>query len=932
MSYQSGPPTAWTRPKSVDPAVVLGEAIEQHLWSPRLQRLLRTLPGGSVLLKRYPLATRRPGIALRAVWTEGLASQFRARAAALSPAFLEALDQAGWQVPEGDARGDTSAELVPPVLMPHHRRLAAEVRKRLREPGGAPVVLVSPPGGGASEVAALVVEDPRTHEAFTGGVWVAHGLGPGGLLDLFRDIGAERNLPRLARAADLHVALAQFRQHFQRGGTLLVIVDVDDYRAVRRLWGGLGPGHRVLLTSPVAVPDQVPAHRLRVEPPTQAQTEALFGLWAGAGAQSAAARTLARAVAGRRGLAIRSARLVGGPRPTLSPSELLATFADAAQRGDAAEIEEAAIDAGLQGASPILTETMLAVGVLPPAPAVLPDDLLCSVVGAERWGMVRNQLGEAGLVECVGTGRWRVPKLVSRVVRRRGAQVPQLAASARRAALHWARRRLRDAADGWTTEGALSLRARELRADRLSIIGIIGRDPLGVLDPTDIPFGLVAWLLPHAQVRTLIARSSKLAGHPWRGAAWRWLADDLVHAQRRKDAARLLSAVIREAHRTGDVPETIDATIRLSRVQYDRGNLVDARELLASAVREAERIEDHRREAEACLALGDLLETTGQREAAVQALWRAVALFRDEGAHAQAAEATGRLGLLARQAGQLDVAAERFRMQAALADAAQDRDGVSVAERRLGRLALDAGDAERAVYWLERALRAWDQDGADTDGVCRLLATLAEAQMATGQVEAALSTARRRIDESRKRGDLSEETEAVAELAMLLARTGARDEALALVSAALRRDRAFGDKRGEAQHLLAAGVAHGPRRVPSQAVVCFEAARSVAEEVGWREGVARALEGIAIAEATLGQLGPALRDGRAALAIYQRHGDPTATARWQVLFGGVLIAAGSAPEGRRLMSSGAQALAQLGWSQAQIATLVDGGAALSLGA
>mgnify|MGYP000306318247 CR=1 FL=1 len=932
MSFPSGPTSAWTRPKSADPAVVLGQALVRYLSGPRLMRLLQTLPGGAVVVRRHPLALRDPGAALQAVWTEGLASQFRARAAAVSPALLEALDQAGWQIPGRDPFGDTSEGIGPAPFAPSLRKVATEVRKRLRERGGPPIVVVGPKGGGCSSVAALVVEDPRVREAFPGGVFVSRGVGPGGLLDILRDAGARLAHTPLARAADLDFALAQFRNLFQRKPVLVVVDDVHDYRAVRRLWGGLGAPHKVLLTSENVLPSEVPAHRLRVAPLPGDRAEELLQLWAGRPAQTAAGRSLAHAVSGRPGLVVRCAKLIGGPRPWLTPADLLGALTAVAQRGDPLELDEAAVDTGLRTAPPVLTETMLAVGVLPPSPAVLPDDLLCTVVGAERWGAVRNRLGEAGLIECVGTGRWRIPRTVSRVVRRRGAHVPQLAASARRAAIRWARRRLREAADGWSADGALTLAQRELRADRHALIGIIGRDPLGTIDPKGLPFGLIAWVLPHGQVRTLIARSSKLAGHPWRGAAWRWLADDLLKSNRRKDAARLLSAVIREAGRTGDLPETIDATLRLARVQFERGNLVDSRELLETAVRDSERIHDRKREAEACLHLGELLDITGESDGAVDALWRAVALFRDGGEHAKAAEATGRLGMLAQSAGQLEVAEERFRMQAALADAAHDRAGVSVAERRLGRLALDAGDPDKAVYWLGRALEAREAHGAAPAGIGALLASYAEALMATGQLEAALATGRQRIDEARKAGDLTEETEAVAELSRMLAATGARAEALDLLSSAIRRDRAFGDRRGEAQHLLAAGDAHGARRTPTHAVVCFEAARLVAEDVGWREGVARALEGVATAEATLGQLGPALRDGRGALAIYQRLGDPMAIARWQVLFGGVLIAAGSAREGRRLMSGGAKALAKLGWSEQQIATLVDGGAALSLGA
>ena len=256
------------------------------------------------------------------------------------------------------------------------------------------------------------------------------------------------------------------------------------------------------------------------------------------------------------------------------------------------------------------------------------------------------------------------------------------------------------------------------------------------------------------------------------------------------------------------------------------------------------------------------------------------------------------------------------------------------AELRLGKLSLATGDPAGAVHWLERALASWDDkgagDGPETLG--GLLEALAEACFVTDAPEQGLAYGRRRVEEARQRGDRVEEGAAIGDLARLLASSGARQDALELLSSALQRDRSIGDKRSEAHHLLSAGAAHGARREPSRAVVCYEAARVVAEEVGWRAGVAQALEGITTAEAALGQLGPALRDARAALAIHQRLGEQVALARWQVLYGGLLIASGAAQEGRGMMSAGAKSLARLGWTPDQIAGLVDGGAAFSLGA
>ena len=911
---------------------MLGEALGDHLPPIRMVRLIRTLPGGAVILRRYPDARNDPGVALQAIWREGLASQFRARAAALSVPLLTALDNAGWVIPGDDPYGDTSADLTPPVFVPTLRTVTQTIRHGLEEVGGPPVVLCGPDHAVRSAITALVVEDPRVHLAFPGGVFVSQMTDSSDLLDVLRDIGAAIDHARLARAADVEPALHLFRTHFRQKRMLLVLDGVSDIRWIRRLWGGLGPSHRLLVTSDQPVPAEVPVQRIRV--PTQSPEEAWeqLLLWAGPVAQTNAGRSLAHALATRPGLVVRCARLLGGRAPWLSPAELLAAMASVSQHSVQEELEDAALSIGLQTAPPVLAETMLALSVLPHAPATLPDDLMGTIVGAERWDAVRDHLATAGLVTCLGTGRWQIPLAVSRVIRRRSAQVPQLAASARRAAVHWARRRLTECAKDWTGDGVLSLRMRELRADRRALVGLIGRDPLGALNATEVPFGLVAWLLPHDQVRTLIARSSKLAGHPWRGSAWRWLAADLLRTNRRQDAARLLSAVVEDARRIGALAEQLDASLRLARVQHERGNVVDARALLEAAVRDAGDAGDTIREASACLALGELLDVSGDAGGAVQAHWRAVALFRDSGRPSMAAEATGRLGQLAQRSGNLEVAEERFRMQAALADAAHDRRGVTTAESRLGCLAWAAGDPETAVRWLGRALKGWEEGHAGNDPIQVVFATFTEALLATGQTEAALATCRRRIDEARTSGDLTDETAAVGAMARILASMGARSDALRLLSDALQRDRALGDRRGEALHLLEAGRIHDPRRAPRRAVVCFEAARHVAEEVGWRAGLARALEGVATAEVVLNQLPQAVRNGRGALEIYRRLGDPHSIARWEVQFGGILVAGGHPNEGHRLISTGARALADLGWAQERITKLVTGSTARSIGA
>ena len=925
---------SWGRAASVDPAVVLGDALARHLTPLRLQLVVASLPGGSQLARRHPQALTDPGQTLQAVWSEGLAAPFCKRMECLSVEAAEALELAGWTVSPADPLHGLSDEVSAPALDPALRRLSASVRAQLAASEAGTVVVQGPSGSGCSAVAGLVAEDPRIHAAYPGGVLVGM-MGPNDdLLDILRDWGAARNHWRLARAEDLSAAISQLRVMLSGQRALLVLDDVGDIQAVKAVWAGLGEPHQVLLTTHTPVPAGLAVHRISLSRLSSKTSERLLAAWAGAAASTRAGGTLLRTVAGRPSLVVRAGRLIGGSRPWLSPGQLLTAVTTASRDGTVSDLEEAIIDAGIRTAPAGFAETLYGMCVLPAAPASLPVDLLSTVLGAGRWEAHRIALADVGFLERVGPGRWRIPKVVLRVARRHAARIPQLMRESLRRARSWTRRRLVEAGLRWRDAGPLGTLARELRIDRRVLVALLGRDPAGLPDAERVPFALVSWLMSRESVQALASRGGELRMHPWHGATRRWLVAELLRNNRRQDASRLLSTIIQESRQAKDIAGQVDAAIQLARLHQERGRPAPARALLEDAVTLAEQARDRRREAEGCLALGELLDAASEDRAAVQVLWRSVALFRDGGEHARAAHATGRLGDLAQRAGQFDVAAERFRMQAALADAARDQDGVASAELRLGRLSLATGDPAGAVHWLERALASWDERGAG-DGpkaLGSLLGALAEASFATGEPEQGLVYGKRRVEEARQCGDRGEEGAAIGELACLLASTGARTEALALLSSALYRDRSIGDKRSEAHHLLSAGAAHGPRREPSRALVCFEAARLVAEEVGWRAGVAQALEGVATAEAALSQGALALRDARAALAIHRRLGEPVALARWQVLYGGLLIASGATQEGRQMMSGGANSLARLGWTPDQIAELVDGGASFSLGA
>jgi len=918
----------------VDPSVVLGDALARHLTPFRLQLIVASLPGGTQLARRHPQVLSDPGSALQAAWSEGLAAPFRKRMEAISTELVEALDLAGWNVPRGDLLEGITDEVTAPALDPSLRRFAAGVRKRLAERGGRTVVVQGPAGSGCSAVAGLIAEDPRVHEAFPGGVLVGLMTQDEDLIDILRDWGAARGHWRLARASDLDGAIAQLRVMLGGRRSLLVLDDVGEVKPLQSLWGGLGDPHRIVMTTHTPVPKGLAVQRLSLARMSSKAAERLLLAWAGPSARTSAGRSLVQAVGGRPSLLVRAGRLIGGQRGWLSAGQLLGAVTTAVRSGTLIELDEAIVDAGIRSAPPGLAETLYGMCVLPAAPTALPVDLLSTVLGASRWESHRIALSDVGLLERAGEGRWRIPAVVLRVARRHAAHIPQLMRESMRRARSWTRRRLVEVAGQWRETGKLGMLAQELRVDRRVTVALLGRDPASLPDADRVPFSLVSWLLPHRGVQAIVGRSRELRGHPWHSPARRWLVDELLRQSRRRDAGRLLSAIIQESRQARDIAAQVDASLRLARLHHERGGLVPARTLLEESVALAEGVRDRRREAEACLALGELLDTSGEERSAVQVLWRAVALFRDGGEHARAAHATGRLGELAQRAGQVDVAAERYRMQAALADAARDPDGVARAELRLGKLALATGDAAGAIHWLERALASWDErgagDGPETIG--GLLGALAEACFVLEVPEQGLGYGRRRVENARQRGDRVEEGAAIGDLARLLASSGAREDALELLSSALRRDRSMGDRRSEAHHLLSAGAAHGARREPSRAVVCYEAARVVAEEVGWRFGVAQALEGVTTAEAALGQLGPALRDARAALAIHQRLGERVALSRWQVLYGGLLIASGSAKEGRAMMSMGAKSLARVGWTPDQIAGLVDGGAAFSLGA
>lgn len=921
-------PQPWSGNNISDPAAFLGDTLAAHLPLDRLVQLVLALPGGGSILKQHPEAARSHGDALDAIWNAGLAAHFRNRVASLTPALVRALDIAGWT--SDPLPGIRTVHLVPPALDPGLRRLVASVRTWLATTEETPIVISGPVGAGCSSVCALVAEDPRISAAFGGGILVADGRVP--LLDTLRDWGTVLDLPELARVSSVSLGLARIRALASGRPGLLVLDGVDQLEVLETLRAHLGPTYRVVASTHIKVPDDAAFRVLRLTSVSAKASEHLVLGWGGRGARNVSGRSLASALRGHPALLVRAGRLVSPSLGWMTTTELLADMGHALRDSDFVEIEEAMVSSCARRAPSDVHDALIALSILPAAPISAPDDLFGSLVGRRRWAAVRDGMVQAGLVEPAGELRWQIPEVVRRVARRIAASVPGLIERSRSVALGWAVRRVAEAGPTWRDVGPIGTLAAELRVDRRLLAKLLGPDLVGVLSGLPVPFGFVAWWLPEAQVQRLAQQVVAAPTGPWTLAARQWGVDSLVREGRRSDAARVLSAVIKDARARGDIATGIDAVLQLADLHSARGLLAQGRGLLEDAIRLSARVGDHHREGRANLALGLLLDQSNEAALASETLWRAVALFRDAADPARASEATGHLGRLAQQAGQLDVAAERFRMQAALADAAQNHAGVARAETSLARLALLRGEAQDAVTWFRKVVARWDRAGVGVspEALGSLLHGYADACFAAGLVSEGLAAAERRVQECRFQGQATDEAEALADLACRLGEIGNRAEALALLSRALARDRMLGSRRAEAQHLLAAAQIHGYQRLPGPALVCFEAARVVAEDVGWREGVAKALEGVARGEVLLGQWGPALRDAQAALTLYRRLGDTEAEARWQVMFGGILLGAGLSERGRTEMGEGARRLAALGWSADRIRGLLDGGTAVSM--
>lgn len=776
--------------------------------------------------------------------------------------------------------------------------------------------------GGA--VLALVVEDPRVQNAFSGGVFVVRRPGRASLAPLLRDLGTAAGHAGLASAPDFEAALAQLRVAVAGRRSLVVVEGATDVVFLRPLWRALGADHRVLISTDNTVPDSLPAVRLGAPARMRGvDAEAVFLGFGGEAARSVTGRAVAQAVRRDRRLVAYAGRLVGSG--FVAPADLLSTIGQlpGGELGLDAELSEGLIDTGLRGTPPSLRDAVVKLSALPALPASLPESVLRRVVGTDTWRHLRDPLVAVGWLTPAGMRRYALDPLVMRVARRYAVSTPERIRAARSVLRDWAVERV-VAIDGPV----------RLWPDRRAVETALAVDPVGTLGAAGVSFDRAVQVLGDRTVRAVAARAGELRGHPWEGPVRGWLVDQLVREGRRRDARRLLRATYQDAVQQGDVDGEIASLLRLDRLRADRGRLVPARESLETALHRAAATGRREAEAAACVALAEVLDLGGETKAAVAALWRAGALFEALGQVKPRVDTLLRLGQAAPELGQLGAARMRCEEALALAESASDVDSQAEASAQLGAVALHSHDAATARKWLRRALSWWDDHGAAAQPrhLLRVLAGLARASEQLGHTDDALAFARRRIEDGSLLGDWVEESQAIADLARQLAASGARRDAMKLVTSALARARALGDKRGEATQLLAAGAVHGPRVDPPRAVVCFEAARIVAEDIGWRSGLAQALDGICSAEAAMGQLGAALRDGRAALEIYRGLGDPAALARAQLLMGGLLIATGADDEGRAEMASGARRLAQLGWPHHEIAGLVDGSAALSIGA
>ena len=322
------------------------------------------------------------------------------------------------------------------------------------------------------------------------------------------------------------------------------------------------------------------------------------------------------------------------------------------------------------------------------------------------------------------------------------------------------------------------------------------------------------------------------------------------------------------------------ASLRLSAARYE-----DARIRWRS-------LGNRREEARCALSAGGVQQSLGELRQALASDEQALALSAEGVDEAGQAAAWGEIGLARTTLGDFAgaVAAQRSALSLERALGRSYEEGKAL--NNLGYALHSQGELREALGFYDQALEIFHRLGEQGLEEANVLQNLAAVAMGLGEPEAALQSYRRVLGKQRALGDRKGEARTLNNLGVLYDGLGELDEALAAYAAALAIVRPSGDRFWEAALLYNVGVAcYGLGDFP-RALANLELALSIRREIGDKPGEAGAETAIGDAHFRLGDETRALAAGRRAAGVASAAGDRRSEMLAHRLLGEVSLGAG----------------------------------------
>ena len=343
------------------------------------------------------------------------------------------------------------------------------------------------------------------------------------------------------------------------------------------------------------------------------------------------------------------------------------------------------------------------------------------------------------------------------------------------------------------------------------------------------------------------------------------------------EAATLHRTAASCAHRLSDRLGEASALKELGQVRYQTGDYPEATDFLGQALALYRDHGDRLGEADTLWELGSVHFHTGDYPGTADVLGQALALYRDHGDRLGEANALTDLGSVHLQTGDHPEAMKLLGQALALYRDLGRRLGEANALWELGQVHIYTGDYREAADVLGQALALY-RGLRERHGEANALKELGQVRYHTGDYRGAADLLGQALAIERDLGARLGEAHTLKELGRVRYQTADYRGAADVLGQALALFHDHGERLGEAEthNYMGALLAHSARL--RAACASYWQALNLAREVNSPLQQARALEGIARCQASLGEPDAALDHLRHAVAIYQSIGVPAAVA------------------------------------------------------